>query len=62
LRDRSGSGKSTLIALMLRFFDPTGGRLTLDGQDIRDFRLENYRHLISVCAAGESALHGNAAR
>ena len=44
----SGSGKSTLIALMLRFFDPTAGRLTLDGQDIRDFELEKYRGLISV--------------
>ncbi|HLI81597.1 MAG TPA: ABC transporter ATP-binding protein [Candidatus Binataceae bacterium] len=44
----SGSGKSTLIALLLRFFDPTAGRLTLDGQDIRTFKLENYRALISV--------------
>lgn len=44
----SGSGKSTLIALTLRFFDPGAGRLTLDGQDIRDFKLDNYRRMISV--------------
>jgi subfamily B ATP-binding cassette protein MsbA len=44
----SGSGKSTLIALMLRFFDPVAGRITLDGHDLRDLKLENYRRLISV--------------
>jgi ABC-type multidrug transport system fused ATPase/permease subunit len=44
----SGSGKSTLIALMLRFFDPVAGRISLDGHDLRDLKLENYRRLISV--------------
>jgi ABC-type multidrug transport system fused ATPase/permease subunit len=44
----SGSGKSTLIALMLRFFDPVVGRIALDGDDIRDLKLENYRQMISV--------------
>jgi subfamily B ATP-binding cassette protein MsbA len=44
----SGSGKSTLIALMLRFFDPVAGRIALDGHDIRDLQLENYRRMISV--------------
>jgi ABC-type multidrug transport system fused ATPase/permease subunit len=44
----SGAGKSTLIALMLRFFDPTDGRIALDGHDIRDLKLEDYRGLISV--------------
>jgi ATP-binding cassette, subfamily B, bacterial MsbA len=44
----SGAGKSTLIALMLRFFDPAAGRITLDGHDIRDLKLENYRRMISV--------------
>jgi ABC-type multidrug transport system fused ATPase/permease subunit len=44
----SGSGKSTLIALMLRFFDPNAGRISLDGHDIRDLKLENYRRMISV--------------
>ena len=44
----SGSGKSTLIALMLRFFDPVAGRIALDGHDIRDLKLEDYRRMISV--------------
>lgn len=44
----SGSGKSTLIALMLRFFEPVAGRITLDGHDIRDLKLESYRRMISV--------------
>ena len=33
---RSGSGKSTIINLLLRFYDPTAGRIELDGRDIRD--------------------------
>ena len=44
----SGSGKSTLIALMLRFFDPTEGNISLDQKDIRELDLEKYRNLISV--------------
>lgn len=44
----SGSGKSTVIALMLRFFDPSSGRVTLDGSDIRDFQLDAYRAMMSV--------------
>ena len=44
----SGSGKSTLIALMLRFFDPSAGRIALDGHDLRELKLENYRRMISV--------------
>jgi ABC-type multidrug transport system fused ATPase/permease subunit len=44
----SGSGKSTLIALMLRFFDPTEGNISLDQNEIRELDLEKYRHLISV--------------
>jgi ABC-type multidrug transport system fused ATPase/permease subunit len=44
----SGSGKSTLIALMLRFFDPTDGRICLDGHDLRALELQSYRRVISV--------------
>ena len=44
----SGSGKSTLIALMMRFFDPVDGRISLDGHDIRNLKLDSYRRLISV--------------
>jgi len=44
----SGAGKSTVIGLMLRFFDPSSGRIALDGHDIRDFQLDEYRALMSV--------------
>lgn len=39
----TGSGKSTLINLLLRFYDPTQGRITLDGIDIRDISLRDLR-------------------
>jgi len=37
----SGAGKSTLISLLLRFYDPTYGRILIDGEDIRDYTLES---------------------
>ena len=43
-----GSGKSTIVHLLTRFYDVTGGRVTLDGQDIRDVTLESLRG--EVCA------------
>ena len=39
----SGSGKSTVMNLALRFFDPSEGRVTIDGQDIADATLESVR-------------------
>ena len=46
---RSGSGKSTLVKLLARFYTPTGGQITLDGQDIQAIELTNYReHLAFV--------------
>jgi len=44
----SGAGKSTMVNLLPRFFDPTGGRLTIDGTDIRDLTLKSLRSLIGV--------------
>ena len=44
----SGGGKSTLMDLMARFFLPTGGRILLDGQDIRDFRVADHRSRIGI--------------
>lgn len=44
----SGSGKSTLIALMLRLFDPSGGRILLNGHDLRDLRVASLRSQIAV--------------
>jgi ABC-type multidrug transport system fused ATPase/permease subunit len=39
----TGSGKSTVVSLMPRFYDPTGGRVLIDGTDIRDFKLAGLR-------------------
>ena len=39
----SGAGKSTLVSLLLRFYDPTKGRVTIDGTDIREVTFESLR-------------------
>ena len=44
----SGSGKSTLMSLMMRLYDPTAGRVLIDGHDIRDYTLDSLRPQISV--------------
>lgn len=44
----SGSGKSTLASLLLRFHDPTEGRVLIDGFDIRDYTVESLRSQISI--------------
>ncbi|HEY0783728.1 MAG TPA: ABC transporter ATP-binding protein, partial [Thermoanaerobaculia bacterium] len=44
----SGAGKSTLVNLLPRFFDPSAGRVTIDGVDIRDATLKSLRALIGV--------------
>lgn len=44
----SGAGKSTLIRLLLRLADPTSGRVTLDGADLRDLPLESLRSRVAV--------------
>jgi ATP-binding cassette subfamily B multidrug efflux pump len=43
-----GSGKSTLAHLLPRFYDPTGGRITIDGQDIRSVTLSSLRKAMAV--------------
>lgn len=45
---RSGQGKSTLFNLMTRIFDPTKGKITLDGVNIKDLTEENLRKNISI--------------
>jgi len=44
----SGAGKSTLSRLLFRFYDPTGGRITIDGQDIRAVTQESLRRAIGI--------------
>ena len=44
----TGSGKSTIINLIPRFYDPTAGRITIDGYDIRHFTLNSLRSQIGI--------------
>lgn len=44
----SGGGKSTLLSLIPRFFDPTSGRVLIDGRDIRGFTLQSLRAAMAV--------------
>ncbi|GDY74349.1 hypothetical protein SAV31267_038340 [Streptomyces avermitilis] len=44
----TGAGKSTLVKLVARFYDPTGGRVTVDGADLRALDLTSYRHRLGV--------------
>jgi subfamily B ATP-binding cassette protein MsbA len=45
---RSGAGKTTLVNLLPRFFDVTGGRILIDGHDIRDVTLASLRSQIAI--------------
>ena len=44
----NGAGKTTLIKLLLRFYDPTGGTILLNGRDIREYNLKKYRALFAT--------------
>jgi ATP-binding cassette subfamily C protein CydCD len=44
----SGAGKTTIASLLLRFWDPTAGRILIDGVDLRDFELDHLRRRISL--------------
>lgn len=45
---RTGAGKTTLASLLIRFYDPTGGAILLDGHDLRDLKLSWLRQQVSV--------------
>jgi ATP-binding cassette subfamily B protein len=45
---QTGAGKSTVAKLITRFYDPTEGRVLLDGHDLRDVTLDSLRHQIGV--------------
>ncbi|MEV8435868.1 ABC transporter ATP-binding protein [Actinosynnema sp. NPDC051121] len=44
----NGAGKTTLVKLLARLYEPTGGRITLDGVDIREFPVERWRARLGV--------------
>ncbi|HEX6062019.1 MAG TPA: ABC transporter ATP-binding protein, partial [Candidatus Limnocylindria bacterium] len=44
----SGAGKTTLVSLVARFYDPTTGRITFDGHDLRDLTVRSVREKIAV--------------
>lgn len=44
----SGSGKSTMAALLLRFYEPDGGQLLLDGKQASEYDLDQYRRQIGI--------------
>ncbi len=44
----SGSGKSSIINLIVRFFDPTSGKITIDGVDLKELDLEKLRKKIAL--------------
>jgi ATP-binding cassette subfamily B protein/subfamily B ATP-binding cassette protein MsbA len=44
----TGAGKTTLVSLIPRFYDPTGGRVLMDGTDIREFQLRALRQQVGM--------------
>ncbi len=54
----SGGGKSSIVRLLLRFYDPDGGRITLGGHDLRTLSFEQIRSLISVVNQDTFLFHG----
>ena len=53
----SGAGKSTLTDLLPRFYDPTEGRITIDGIDIREIRVEDLRSAFSLVSQEAILFH-----
>jgi ATP-binding cassette subfamily B protein len=57
----SGAGKSTLVSLILRFYDPVEGSISIDGVDIRDYRCDSLRREIGIVQQ-DSLLFGTTIR
>ena len=54
---RSGAGKSTIVNLLLRFYEPQSGTISIDGQDIGDVTQESLRAQIGLVTQDTSLLH-----
>jgi ATP-binding cassette subfamily B protein len=48
LAGTTGAGKTTLMNLLLRFYDPTAGKILLDGADLRDYKLADLRNQFAI--------------
>lgn len=59
---RSGSGKTSLVSLIPRFYEPTQGRITLDGVDIREFTLHDLRAQIALVSQDITLFNDTVAR
>ena len=57
----SGAGKSTLLALLLRFYDPSQGRITLDDRDVRTLDLAALRNAMGLVAQEPVLFSGSVA-
>ena len=57
----TGSGKSTLVKLLLRFYEVTAGRITVDGLDIRDLNPQDLRQAIGLVSQEVFLFHGTVA-
>jgi subfamily B ATP-binding cassette protein MsbA len=57
----SGAGKSTLLSLVLAFYRPTAGRVTIDGQDLAAVRLRDWRRKIAVVLQDDFLFDGTVA-
>ncbi len=53
----SGSGKSTLVDLVGRFYDPTAGRITIDGVDLRDYSIGTLRSAFGIVSQETVLFH-----
>ncbi len=53
----SGAGKSTVVDLLPRFYEPGRGRITLDGLDIREIRLDSLRQLLGIVSQETLIFH-----
>jgi ATP-binding cassette subfamily B protein len=53
----TGSGKSTMAALIARLYDPSAGRVTIDGIDVRDLRLADLAGIVGVVSQETYLLH-----
>jgi len=55
----TGAGKSSLTKLLLRFYDPDAGRITLDGEDVRALQLGDLRRAIGLVSQDVFLFHGS---